>query len=123
MNYRIRIKKLGNHWYPDIEHNDPYDLSLNDKIDRFLDFFDKENSGELEVYLLETYSFIENNTILFNDDDILRYLTTADEFNLRFCVDDREFEISSNLISLLEYEYNPNFHKACYKIEISNRTI
>ena len=34
-----------------------------------------------------------------------------------------KFEISSNLISLLEYDYNPNFHKVCYKIEISNRTI
>lgn len=123
MDYKIRIKKLGEHWYPDIEHNDPYDLSLNDKIDKFLNFFDKNNSGELEVCLIETYTFVDDNTIIFNDDDIRRYLTTTDEFNLRFYVADREFEISSNLFNLLEYHYNPNFHKICYKIEISNWTI
>lgn len=123
MDYKIRIKKLGKHWYPDIEHNDPYDLSLNDRIDKFLNFFDKDDSGELEVCLIETYTFIDNNTIIFNDDDIRRYLTTTDEFNLRFYVADREFEISSNLFNLLEYHYNPNFHKICYKIEISNWTI
>lgn len=123
MNYKIRVKKLGSHWYPDIEHDDPYDLIMNSKIDKFLNIFDKNCTGELDVYLWETYSVIDDSTIMFNDSDIRRYLTTADEFNLRFYISDREFEISSNLFNLLEYEYNPNFHKFFYKIEISNRTI
>lgn len=123
MNYKLRVKKLGSHWYPDIEHDDPYDLMLNSKIDRFLDIFDKTRSGELDIYLWETYSVIDDSTIIFNDSDIRRYFTTADEFNLHFYISDREFEISSNLFNLLEYEYNPNFHKFFYKIEISNRTI
>ena len=123
MNYRIRIKKLGEHWYPDIDHNDPYDLVLNDKIEAFLNFFDKEKLGELDVYLWETYSVIDNSTIIFDDADILRFLTTTDDFDLHFYVDDRQFEISANLFNLIECEYNPNFHKAFYRIEISNRAV
>lgn len=123
MNYRIRIKKLGSHWYPDIDHNDPYDLCLNNRIDAFLNVLDKDKSGELEVFLWETFSVIDDSTIMFEEADILRYLTTTDEFDLHFYVNDRRFEISSNLFNLIEAEYNPNFHKYFYKIEILNRTI
>lgn len=123
MNYKIRIKKLGTHWYPDVDHNDPYDLCLTEKIERFLDIFDKECSGQLDVYLWETFTVIDDNTIVFNDADILRFLTTTDEFNLNFYVGDYSFEISSNLFNVIESVFNPNFHKYFYKIEISNGTI
>lgn len=123
MNYNIKVKKLGNHWYPDIPHDDPSDLCLTDKIERCLSIIDKECTGCLNVFLYETCSFIDENTILMNDDDIREYFTTDHDFNLRFYVRDCEFEISSTLYWLLEQYYNPNFHKVCYKIEISNWTV
>lgn len=123
MNYKIRIKKLGTHWYPDIDHTDPYDLCLNEKIDKSLDLFDKNQFGQLDLYLWETYTVVDDNTIIFNDSDILRYLTTTDDFDLTFYVGDHEFNISSTLFNLIESVYNPNFHKSFYRIEISDRAI
>ncbi len=123
MNYRIGIKKLGGHWYPDIEHENPLDLMLDEKVERALNVLDKNNDGELLIYLWETYTFVDNNTIVFNDDDILRFLTTEDTFDIHFYVSDHEFVISDSLFSLIEFDLNPNFHKTFYKIEISNRTI
>lgn len=123
MNYKIRIKKLGTHWYPDIDHTDPYDLCLNEKIDKSLDLFDKNQFGQLDLYLWETYTVVDDNTIIFNDSDILRYLTTTDDFDLTFYVGDHEFSISSTLFNLIESVYNPNFHKSFYRIEISDRAI
>lgn len=123
MNYRIRVKKLGGHWYPDIEHENPTDLILDEKIEKVLNVFDEDNEGELVVYLWETHTFVDNATIIFNDDDILRFLTTDDEFNMRFLVHDIEFVISASLFSLIEFDLNPNFHKCFYKIEVHNRAI
>lgn len=123
MNYKIRIKKLGSHWYPDIEHTDVSVLSLNEKIEKVFNIFDKEGSGLLELYFWETYNMVDNATVMFNDEDILRYLTTTDEFNIRFYVGDHEFEITDCLLYLLEFDYNFNFHKMFYKIEISNPTV
>ena len=120
MNYQFKVKKLGDHWYPDIIHEDPSDLCLSDKIERYLSIIDKDNLGCLEVTLYESCGFIDETTILMNDDDLLEYFTTDHDFNLRFYVRDCEFEISSSLYWLLERNFNPNFHKVCYKIEISN---
>jgi len=123
MNYRIRFKKLGSNWYPDIEHNDPYSLILDEKIEKTLDLFNKSKSGVIDINFWETYTVIDNATIIFNDSDILRYLTTDDDFDVEFYVDDHQYVISSNLFYLLEANYNFNFHKSFYRIEILDRAI
>ncbi|MBQ8132603.1 MAG: hypothetical protein IJ193_08940 [Bacilli bacterium] len=123
MNYRIRFKKLGSHWYPDIEHSDPYSLILDEKVEKCLNLFNKSKSGILDICFWETYTIIDDATIMFEDSDILRYLTTEDDFNLSFYIDDHKYLISSNLFYLLELDYNFNFHKTFYRIEILDRTI
>lgn len=120
MNYRFNAKKLGDNWYLDVKHLYPSDIALDTKICRFFNVLDKNNSGTLEILLLESYSFVPENAIYINDEDLLRYFTTDDDFDIHFIVYDREFIISSTLYNLLEYQYNPNFHKTLYTIEIYN---
>ena len=54
----------------------------------------------------------------FNEEDIIRYLTTDDDFDLHFVINNHEFTISSDLYWLLENQFNFNFHKASYRIHI-----
>ena len=123
MNYNIKLKKLGNHWYVDLIHQDPSQITLNERIERFLNFIDKEKTGELSVVLQENYSLVYSNSLFINEDDLLRYFTTSDDLEMRFLVGDREFQISSDLYYLIEEQYNPNFHKYLYSLEICNWTI
>ena len=44
MNYRFKAKKLGSNWYLDVEHMDPIDILLNEKISRVFDKIDKIDS-------------------------------------------------------------------------------
>lgn len=120
MNYILKTKKLGNNWYLDIDHIDPDDIRLNEKICKVLTLLDKNNNGELEIVLTESYSIVEENTIFINDEDLLSYFTTSDSINIRFSINDHEFYISDNLYNLLEYKFNPNFHKTVYTIDIFN---
>jgi hypothetical protein len=45
-------------------------------------------------------------------------LTTDDNFDIRFVVNEHEFLISSDVYWLLENQFNFNFHKTSYKIHI-----
>ena len=123
MDYVITTKKLGNNWYLDIIHDNPTAIMFNKKISRFFSQVDVYNEGILQIYLTECHSIIPDNTIFINDLDILRYFTTSDNIDIRFSVYDHEFCISSDMYYLLEQNFNPNFHKYTYTIEISNRTI
>lgn len=123
MNYELNVRKLGNHWYVDLAHLDPIEISLNRKIERTLNQIDKENKGNLTVILRDNYSILFPNTLFINEDDLLEYFTTDKEIEMHFIVRDHEFSISSTLYSLIEANLNPNFHKYLYTIEISDSTI
>lgn len=120
MNIVLKIKKLGNHWYPNIEHEDPIDLVLDRKMEKYFSLLDKNNEGELVFLLSEVHSWLEKNTIQFHDEDIWRWLNTVDTFNLRVYVDDHEFEVCSALLDLFELQFNTNFHKTLYCISLEN---
>ena len=122
MNYRFNIKRIGNHWYVDLNHNFLDEIALNRKCERVLNLI-SNNSDCLEINLIDTSSIINYNTVFFNEEDILRFFTTDDDFNIRFTVNDHEFSISSKLYSLIETDSNPNFHKYLYDLYISNRTV
>lgn len=116
---QFKILKLGNHWYPSIKHDLGYINGFDEKIDRYLNILDLSKDGELTVEFEELgVIFAGINIIYFNEDDIVRYLTTTDDFDLRFVVNNHEFTISSDLYWLLEDQFNLNFHKASYKIHI-----
>ena len=88
MNYRFTAKKLGQHWYLDINHNSLFDISFCEKIEK--DFY-RFNCSEIEIKLYEVFSIVEENTIYLNEFDINRYFTTDDDFDIRFTVRDHEF--------------------------------
>lgn len=115
MNYKFTAKRLGQHWYLDVNHNSPLDISFNSKIEKYFFLF---NCSEIEIKLYEVFSIVEENTIYLNEFDVNRYFTTSDDFDIRFTVRDHEFEISSDMYYLLESEYNLNLHKSMYTIEI-----
>lgn len=113
----ITIQKLGNHLYPNINHNCLSDIQLSKKIEKIL--YRHIHISTCEVVFYEQFDIIDNDNILqFREKDIVRYLTTNDDFDIHFYINDHEFIISSKLYSLLESQYNFNFHKTLYRIEI-----
>ena len=116
--YRITVKRIGNHWYPDIQHDFAGDLILDPKLERLLNTCDRQNDGILTICLIEQNSVLHGRIIQFAEEDIYRYFITDDEFNIRVYLDDFEFSISSNLYWLLESQFNVNFHKSVYACEI-----
>lgn len=120
MNYQLTAKRLGHNWYLDVDHLDPYDIKFNDKICKVFNLF---NCDQLVLELKEVYTIVDNNTIFLNDEDLLKYFTTPDSFEMRFLIRDHEFSISTEMFNVIEYYYNPNFHKTCYTLEIRTWTI
>ena len=120
MNILITVKKLGNHWYPNLKHEDPIELMLDTKMERLLTLLDKNNTGELHFLLSEVHTWLENNTIQFKDEDIWKWLNTSETFPVTMYIGDHEFEISTLLIDLFEEQFNTNFHKNLYSINLCN---
>ena len=100
----FKLRKIGNHWYPCIDHELGDPINLTEKVDRYLNILDLSKSGEITVELEELgILFGGINIIYFNEEDIVRYLTTDDNFDIRFVVNEHEFLISSDVywISIL----------------------
>lgn len=116
---KFKIIKVGNHWYPNIKHQLGYIEGFEKKIDWYLNKLDIFNANELTIEFEEIGVIFEGiNIIYFNEADIIRYLTTDDEFDVRFNVNNHEFKISSDLYWSLEKQFNFNFHKNSYKIHV-----
>lgn len=119
MENTIKLKKLGNHWYPSIKHQLGYIYGFNKKIDRCLNMFDVFNQEELNVILEEVGVILEKyNVIIFDECDVTRYLTTNDSFDLHFTINDHNFTINSELCYLLETQCNFKFYENLYTINI-----
>ena len=115
----FKVKKIFNHWYPVIKHETGCINGFKEKIDRYLNILDMSKSEELTIEFEELgVIFAGINIIYFNEEDIVRYLTTDDDFDLRFVINNHEFMISSDLYWLLEDQFNFNFHKTSYRIHI-----
>ncbi len=87
-------------------------------MEKLLTLWDKNNYGELHFLLSEVHTWLEENTIQFRDEDIRRYLTTDATFSMIIYIGDHEFEISSLLMDLFESQFNTNFHKTLYSINL-----
>lgn len=115
----FKIKKIANHWYPVVKHETGFINGFDEKIDRYLSIIDIIKSEELTIEFEELGIIFEGvNIIYFNESDIVRYLTTDDDFDLRFMINNHEFVINSDLYWLLESQFNFNFHKTSYKVHI-----
>jgi hypothetical protein len=119
MNINIILKKLGNHWYPSINHDDFQEIVLDSKIEKVLSFFDKNKTGQLNITFTKCNSVI-NNVSFFKDEDVTRYYITNDNFDLTCYILNHSFKVSSYLYCLLEREFDFDFHETLYNIKISN---
>ena len=122
MNTSVVLNKLGNHWYPAINHNDVQELVLDPKVEKYLSLIDTNKTGCLVINFSQCHEFIEN-ALFFKDEDINRYFITNDSFDLTCFILNHQFKISSKLYCLLEREYDFSFHQFIYKINISKYEI
>lgn len=118
MNILITVKKVGNHWYPNLKHDDPIELMLDPKMEKLLTLLDKNSVGELHFFLSEVHTWVEDNTIQFRDEDVWKWLNTNETFPVVMYIGDHEFEVSTLLIDLFEEQFNTNFHKTLYSINL-----
>ena len=116
----LTFKKLGNHWYPDLAHDDPNDIKLDPKMERYINRLDTNNEGIItSIYLMEqTDTIVDEGLIQFTDKDLLRYFTTNDDFIMTIYIQNHKFRISSKLYSLLEAKYQLDFHLLVYRVTI-----
>ena len=96
MNIILKVKKVGNHWYPNIAHDCYTDITLNDKVEKTLSILDKNNYGTLEFLIYEIHSWTNEDVIQFNEKDLWTYINTSDQFDLTFYIRDHQFKVSSN---------------------------
>ena len=114
----LTFKKLANHWYPEIPHDFLDDIRLSEKIEKWLSFIDKSKLGSVTITLYQQDCYIEDSTIQFGDDSLCRYFTTNDDFDLDFWIGNRKFTISSTLYTILENQFQFNFHDTTYNVII-----
>lgn len=114
---KLTFKKVGNHWYPNLNHTNPEDLQIDSRLEELLDKKDQWKDGCVDIYLYEQKGFIiEDGLIQFDDDDLLRYFTTNDKFDMALYIENRKYTISSKLYFLIEQEYHADFHELVYRI-------
>lgn len=114
----LTFRKLANHWYPEILHDSLDDIRLSEKIEKFFSFIDKNDNKCVTITLYEQDCYVEDSTIQFGDHSLYKYFTTNDDFDLEFWIGNRKFEISSTLYTMLENQFQFNFHDTTYNILI-----
>lgn len=118
---QLKFKKLGNHWYLDLPHDNPSDLRLDSRLEKFIEHLDTWNNEVVDrIYLDEQTGFIcPEGLIQFSDKDLLKYFTTSNNnFDMDLFISGHKFTISSRLYTLLENVYHLDFHISVYKISI-----
>ena len=117
---RLVFKKIGNHWYLDINHHNPQDLILDRKIELFLNKLDIYNEHIVNnIWLYEQGDYIiKEGLVQFSDEDMTRYFTTEDDFTMRIYIDKYEFTLTSRLYNLLELNYQLDLHESVYRITL-----
>ena len=118
---QFKIKKLGNHWYFAINHDYDADISIDPKLEKVLDLYNRTfNYDEFTIELQELPFIIDDEPIIyFDESDLTRYYITNDSFDLRFYVREHEFFVSDYIFNCLESEFNLNFHENIYRIYIN----
>jgi hypothetical protein len=121
----FKIKKLGNYWYPDVEHVPNQIYTFDEKLNKYLNVLNRNFQNEITLEFEEFDDILDYddkqdipNIIYFNDDDIARYMMTTEDFDLHYMINGHVFTISSDLYCLLEENFNFNFHKEVYNIHV-----
>ena len=92
----LTFKKLGNHWYLDIPHDNPSDLILDRRIELMLSRLDTWKEG-----IVTSVSLICHN-----------------DFIMALYINGHKWSISSKLYFLIEQKYKLDLHELVYKISV-----
>ena len=115
----INIKKVANHWYVALNHDDPYSVILPERTERIVYLLDKYKTGKVSLYLMEQQSIIHENTILFRDEDIDTYFANGEDMdNFLITIGNIQFEIYPEMYTLLEEQYHLEFYKTLYSCQV-----
>ena len=113
----VNFRKLGNHWYLDIDHNDPRDLVLYDKVERVLDLIDAYKFGHVSIYIVQQGIIIHTlGLVEFKDSEITRYISSDCPFNMTVKIDGHDFIISSKILKLIEANYDVDIARDIYRL-------
>ncbi len=118
----LTIKKVGNHWYPDLVHNLGTDLSLGEAIENKLNELSIAMCTDKLTFIIEEVPWIidESEIIYINEEDLTRYYITDDYFPMRFVVNDREYSIEMSAYDLIINDLDLKFHTDLYQIKLEN---
>lgn len=118
MNKILILKKIGNHWYPNINHGFGEDISLTRNIEHYLNLIFKDT--DIVHIGFEEYNIIfdEYGILYLNEQDITRFYTTDDEFNIRFELYNINLSINATLFMYIQNQLGLRFHEDIYKIHI-----
>ena len=71
------------------------------------------------ISLICQKDFIDSEGLIqFDDNDLLRYFTTDDDFIMTLYINGHKWSISSKLYFLIEQKYKLDLHELVYKIAI-----
>lgn len=121
----LTIKKVGNHWYPDIIHQSGTDLTLGEAIEQKLDQLSIENNTDKLTFIIDDVPWIlnEDEVIYINEEDLTRYYITDDYFPMRFIVNGQEYSIEMSAYDLIITELDLKFHTELYQIKLEKYEI
>lgn len=115
---KLDFRKVGNHWYPCVNHLFPEQIKLDFSIENYFNQLNKLQLEKISICFSEACYCDEENIIQFEETDILKYLTSDEIFDIRFYVDNNSFKVSSNLFLLLENEFDFAFNETVYTLEL-----
>ena len=116
---RFKIKRVGNHWYPSLEHDYLATPMFCPKAERCFNIIDQQRGRfeELIIELSEKGIIVgEQDVLFFNDEDVTRFMTTDDDFYMRIAFNNHEFFIHSDLYQLLDSYFEFNRYDEYYKL-------
>lgn len=119
---RLEIKKIGNHWYPNVCHDLGADISFTKHVERIFNYLSRKYDLPELIFDICEVPWItnENSTIYINEEDLTRYYTTEDDFLMKFYIDNKEYKISAYLYDCITSEYQINLHKSLYELRFIN---
>lgn len=116
----LKFKKLGDMWYLDTKHDDPYIIQMPYKVNKYLTFIDTYNDGYVDIDIMQQGIIIHSlGLIEFKDSDITRYLEGKDAFlNMTVKINGHTFRFNSLFFKLLEKNYDIDIARDVYRIII-----
>ena len=115
----LKVKKIANNWYPEIEHKTGYMLGFNSETNRYLNFIDKNDYKELYVTMYSCSLFLNlpDSILILNKHDLKQDCETEIDYDnsgeytydIDLLINNKKFSINRDLLYILEKSLNLDF--------------